>query len=107
MDIKKQDNMLQAQIFIDKDELQGMTSLHDFIMNFLLENGIAGATSFMGYSGFGRHHRLKQPSRLFSFDEASMLITFIDSEDKVKTTLSVLREQYPGGFIVTHEVTTW
>ena len=99
--------MLQAQIFIDKDELKGVKPLHEFIMNLLIDNGIAGATSVMGYSGFGRHHRLKQPSRLFSFDEASMLITFVDSEDKVKTTLSILREQYRGGFIITHRVDLW
>jgi hypothetical protein len=36
-----------------------------------------------------------------------MLITFVDSEEKVKTTLSVLREQYRGGFIITHRVDLW
>ena len=99
--------MLQAQIYIDKDELRGVKPLHQFIMKLLLESGIAGATSLMGYSGFGRHHRLKQPSRLFSFDEASMLIVFIDSEKKVKEALTELRKQYRGGFIVTYPVEQW
>lgn len=99
--------MLQAQIFIDKDELKGIKPLHEFIMKLLMENGVAGATSIMGYSGFGRHHRLKQPSQLFSFDEASMYITFIDTEEKVKAALSVLRAQYRGGLIVTHTVDLW
>lgn len=35
--------MLQAQIYIDKDELKGMQPLHQFIMQLLIENGIAGA----------------------------------------------------------------
>lgn|SRR5690606_34363643 len=99
--------MLQAQVFIDKDELKGIKPLHQFIMKLLIENGIAGATSVMGYSGFGKHNRLKQPSQLFSFDEASMCITFIDTEDKVKSALSNLRAQYRGGFIVTHKVSVW
>ncbi|HXJ98453.1 MAG TPA: DUF190 domain-containing protein [Gelidibacter sp.] len=99
--------MLQAQVFIDKDELKGVKPLHQFIMKLLIENGIAGATSVMGYSGFGKHNRLKQPSQLFSFDEASMYITFIDTEDKVKSALSNLRAQYRGGFIVTHKVSVW
>lgn len=99
--------MLQAQVFIDKDELKGIKPLHQFIMKLLIENGIAGATSVMGYSGFGKHNRLKQPSQLFSFDEASMYITFIDTEDKVKSALSNLRAQYRGGFIVTHKVSVW
>ena len=99
--------MLQAQLFIDKDELKGVRPLHEFIMKLLIENGIAGATAIMGYSGFGKHNRLKQPSQLFSFDEASMYITFIDTEEKVKAALSVLRTQYRGGFIVTHAVNLW
>lgn len=99
--------MLQAQIFIDKDELIGSKPLHQFIMQLLIEQGIAGATSFIGETGFGRHHRLKQPTQQFSFDETPMLISFIDEEKKVKTALTELRKQYRGGFIVTHSVELW
>lgn len=99
--------MLQAQIYIDKDELKGVKPLHQFIMKLLMENGVAGATSIVGHSGFGRHHRLKQPSQLFSFDEASMLIVFIDAEKKVKAALTELRKQFRGGLIVTHPVELW
>lgn len=35
--------MLQTQIYIDKDELKSMQPLHQFIMQLLIENGIAGA----------------------------------------------------------------
>ena len=99
--------MLQAQIYFDKDELKGNRSLHQFIMELLLENGIAGATSFSGDTGFGRHHSLKQPGQYFSFDGVPMLITFIDKEKKVKEALTNLRTQYRGGFIVTHPVEQW
>ena len=99
--------MIQAQIYIDKDELKGAKPLHQFIMQLLIDNGIAGATSFVGHSGFGRHHRLKQPAQQFSFDETPMLITFIDEDKKVKEALTELRKQYRGGFIVTHIVGQW
>ncbi len=99
--------MIQAQIFIDKDEMKGNMYLHEYIMQLLFENGIAGATAFVGYSGFGRHHRLKQPTQQFSFDETPMLITFIDEEKKVKEALTILRKHYRGGFIVTHQVEQW
>ncbi|HLV41389.1 MAG TPA: DUF190 domain-containing protein [Brumimicrobium sp.] len=97
--------MLQAQIYIDKDKMMGTDFLHQFIMKLLMENGIAGATSFIGFSGFGKHQILKQPGRQFSFDETPMLITFIDEVGKVKAVLTELRNQYRGGFIVTHPVT--
>lgn len=99
--------MIQAQIYIDKDELKGTKPLHQFIMQLLIDNGIAGATSFVGHSGFGRHHRLKQPAQQFSFDETPMLITFIDEDKKVKEALTELRKLYRGGFIVTHIVEQW
>ena len=97
--------MLQAQIYIDKDKMTGLDPLHQFIMKLLMKNGIAGATSFTGFSGFGKHQILKQPGRQFSFDETPMVITFIDEEEKVKAVLNELRNQYRGGFIVTHPVT--
>ena len=99
--------MLQAQIFIDKDKHIGGSTLHEFIMHLLMEHGIAGATSFIGYSGYGKHRVLKQPGRHFSFDETPMLITFSDAEEKVKTVLNELRKLYRGGFITTHSVTKW
>lgn len=99
--------MLQAHIYIDKDELKGLKPLHQSIMQLLMENGIAGATSFTGFSGFGKHQVLKQPGRQFSFDETPMLITFIDEEKKVTAALNELRKKYRGGFIITHPVTQW
>jgi len=99
--------MTQAQIFIDKDEWRGMKPLHQSIMHFLMENAIAGATPFAGYSAFGRNHRLKQPTRQYSFDETPMLITFIDDTIKVKRVISELRKEYRGGLIVTHPVESW
>lgn len=99
--------MLQAQIYIDKDDLKGMKPLHKFIMRLLMENGITGATSFVGFSGYGKHQRLKQPGLQFSFDETPLLITFIDEKTKVKEVLTELRKLYRGGFIVTHAVEEW
>lgn len=99
--------MLQAHIYIDKDKMMGSEPLHKYVMKLLMDNGIAGATSFTGYSGFGKHQILKQPGQQFSFDETPLLITFIDEAKKVNDVLTELRKQYRGGFIVTHPVTKW
>ncbi|HEY0273197.1 MAG TPA: DUF190 domain-containing protein [Chitinophaga sp.] len=99
--------MLQAQIYIDKDELRGMQPLYQFIMHFLLEQHAAGATAFRGQWGFGSQHRLKRPDRLFSFDEPPMLITFIDEDEKVMQIITELRKHYKGGLIVTNKVEQW
>ena len=45
--------MLQAQIFIDKDEIYQDSLLYNFIIDFLIRNEITGATAINGFMGFG------------------------------------------------------
>jgi len=96
--------MLQAQIYIDKDEVFGNHPLYEYIMRFLIRHRIAGATAFRGQIGFGVHHQLKRPDSIFSFDEPPMLITFIDEEHKVRDVLKALRKDVSSGFIVVNQV---
>jgi PII-like signaling protein len=96
--------MLQAQIFIDKNDLQGDRPLYEFIMQFLLLHQIKGATAYKGMMGFGVNQQMKRPDQIFSFDDPPILITFIDEAVKVLDVLKQLRIQYKGGFIITHVV---
>ena len=54
----------------------------DYIMEFLADADILGATAFQGGLGFGENQKIKRPGRLFSFDDPPMLVTFIDEEEK-------------------------
>lgn len=99
--------MLQAQIYFDKDDRHKDEPLSQFIMTFLLQHKVAGATSFKGAAGFGSNQYLNQPGLLFSFDEPPMLITFTDEVEKVKATLVALRKVFKGGLIITTQVQKW
>ena len=96
--------MLQAQIFIDKDEVFGTQPLYEYIIQYLLKHKVAGATAFRGVTGFGEHQQLKRPDSIFSFDEPPIMITFIDEDEKVVKTLTALRKRVSSGFIVTGKV---
>lgn len=96
--------MLQAQIFIDKDELHGAEPLYEYLFRFLLKHKVNGATAFRGQVGFGPSQHLKRPDSFFSFDEPPMMITFIDQNEKVKSVIEQLRKEVKGGLIITHEV---
>lgn len=87
--------MLQAQVFIDLEEMKGDQSLHDYLIRFLSEKNIAGATSFRGWAGFGKNHKIKYPRDLFSFDEPPALILFIDEDEKVKKVVAELKTILP------------
>ncbi len=99
--------MLQAQLFIEKDEMQGAQPLYEYVMQFLFNQKIKGATLYQAKSGFKENEKLYKPDELFSFDETPMMITFIDDEAKVKKTLIELRKKTKEGFIVTHNVDVW
>lgn len=96
--------MLQAQIFIDKDEMYQDKYLHTFIMEFLIQHDISGATAINGFMGFGKNQKMKNPNRLFSFDEQPMVITFIDEEHKVRTVLSEIKKLVVNGIVVANKV---
>jgi len=96
--------MVQVQIFIDKDELHGSQPLFEYILRFLIRQKIKGATAFRGQIGFGSNQHLKRPDDLFSFDEPPIMITFIDEDEKVINTVSLLRKEFKNGLIITHPV---
>lgn len=99
--------MLQAQIYINKDELKGIQPMYEFIIQFLIKNKIAGATMFRGRLGYGEKQHLNRPHDLFSFDETPLMITFTDEDEKVKSILKELRKEVKTGFIVTYKVELW
>lgn len=99
--------MLQVQIFIEKDELQGTTPLYEFVMQFLFNQKLKGATLYQAKSGFKENEKLFRPDELFSFDEIPMMITCVDEEEKIKKALTELRKVTNEGFIITHQVDVW
>lgn len=99
--------MTQVQIFFAKDKFKDNRPMTDFIMEFLAEHKIMGATAFRGEVGFGESQQIKRPGRLFSFDDPPMLITFIDHEEKVKKVLTALRKKVKNGLIIVNPVDIW
>ncbi len=78
--------------------------MYEFILEFLLRHSVMGATMFRGQMGFGANQQLKNPDRMFSFDEPPAMIVFIDEDEKVRRVLTELRKEVKGGFIVTSQV---
>ncbi|MFC0319171.1 MULTISPECIES: DUF190 domain-containing protein [Olivibacter] len=99
--------MVQAQIFINKNEFLGGQPLYEFIMQFLIKHQVKSATAFNGSLGYLQGSHLSRPNDLFSFDEVPLLITFIDSEEKIKEVLKSLRTVTQSGYVIVHDVKEW
>ena len=99
--------MKQASIFFDKDKYYSDKPMADYLMEFLVEQEVIGATLFRGEAGIGENHQIKRPGRLFSFDDPPMVITFIDEDERVNKALTELRKKIKSGFIVVSQVEIW
>ncbi len=99
--------MKQASIFFDKDKYFSDKPMGDYLMEFLVDHKVIGATIFRGEAGFGENQQIKRPGQLFSFDDPPMVITFVDEDEKVQQVLTELRKKVKSGFIVVSQVEVW
>lgn len=98
--------MLQAQLFTGNDEWKEEMPLYEFILRFLAKQKVFRVTIYQGWLGFDGSH-MSRPNDLFSFDETPVVVTFIDTEEKVHDTLVQLRKVVKIGLVVTHHVDIW
>ena len=96
--------MRQVQLFIDADILRKNRPLYEYVIHKLVQEGVSGATVFRSVLGFGEEKVIKRPDELFSFDGATMLITFIKTEEKIKSVLNLLKEDIKQCLVVMHQV---
>jgi uncharacterized protein len=96
--------LIEVKIFIDADHLVGSTLLHEYLLRYLMHNGIGGATVFAGIMGYGSHHHIHEPKRIAASDRVPVMLVFVDESDRIRSILPHIREIMPGGLIVAHEV---
>lgn len=99
--------MLQAQIYLDKNDFHHGRALYKVVLEKLQALHIAGATVLEGITGFGASGHIKDPQAPFSFDEPPIVLIFTDEDEKVKAALTALRQETTEGFIVTLSVEKW
>ncbi|MFT4031121.1 MAG: DUF190 domain-containing protein [Siphonobacter sp.] len=100
--------MLQAQIILDKDEMdENGQPLYLTILQWMVQHNLVTATVFEGISGISASHRITRPGALFSFDEPPVLILFEDEDEKVRAALREIRTFSPTAFIIAYEVETF
>ena len=92
--------MLEAKIFIDDSDIYKAEQMVDYVVRFLLQHKIKGATVFGGRIGFGKHHHLYNPGLIGSTDSIPLMVLFIDEDDKVKSLLPELKNIISDSLIV-------
>ncbi len=85
--------MLEVKVFLVADAVHKGRPLYEYVLQYLMEQGISGASVFSAHMGFGPRHQLNQPQRFGSAGhEAPMLLLFVDDEAKVRAVLPHVKE---------------
>jgi len=79
--------------------------VYSSILDFLFNNGIAGATVIKGVAGFGTAHRIHSAHILEISDDLPIKIEFIESREKVDEVLPELEKRTGSGLIEIQETT--
>lgn len=95
----------KVTIFINEDSQHRKTPLHDAIMAFLMNHGVAGATATRAYTGFGIQQQLHTPKIEVMAYHLPIRIEFVESPEKVEEVLPTLYEMVTDGLIEVQDTT--
>ena len=95
---------LRLRIFLGEDDKYMGRPLYEEIVVQAQQSGIAGATVFRGYIGYGRASGLHMGKILHSSRDAPVVVEILDSEAKVNAFLDVLDQLLSGGVVTVEKV---
>jgi PII-like signaling protein len=103
MKIPREGQLLR--IFVgESDRWQGKP-LFEAIVQEARHQGLAGATVFRGFEGFGAHSRIHTSRILRLSEDLPILIEIVDAEEKIQTFLPVLDDMVQEGLVTVEKAT--
>jgi PII-like signaling protein len=92
------------RIYIGEDDRWEGEPLHEAIVKKLRMMDIAGATVYRGMIGYGAQNRVHRPGFLGLSNDLPIMISIIDSEEKIRAVLPALDEMVDEGLIALSDV---
>lgn len=92
------------RIFIgEADRWQGKP-LHEAIVAEARARGLAGASVFKGFEGYGAHSRIHSAKILQLLEDLPVLVEIVDTEEKIRAFLSVIDAMVQEGLVTMEKV---
>ncbi|MBV8631304.1 MAG: DUF190 domain-containing protein [Silvibacterium sp.] len=92
------------RIFFGESDRWRDQPLHEALVRAMRAHDLAGATVYRGILGYGAHRRVHRESALRVSRDASMMISVIDTEEKLREFLPVVDQMLEEGLVVLSEV---
>jgi PII-like signaling protein len=103
MKIPREGQLLR--IFVGESDRWKGRPLFEAIVQEARHHGLAGATVFRGFEGFGARSRIHTSRILRLTEDLPILIEIVDAEDKVQAFLPVLDEMVQEGLVTVEKAT--
>lgn len=92
------------RIIISEDDKWEGEPLYEAIVKRLIMNDIAGATVYKAVAGYGPHKRYHKKKTLTVHGELPVLITVMDTEEKINRVIPILDELVGEGIVALSDV---
>jgi uncharacterized protein len=93
------------RIFIGESDRWGGVPLYEALVQEARKRGLAGATVFRGFEGFGAHSLVHTTRILRLSEDLPVLVEIVDAEDKIQAFLPVLDEMVKEGLVTVEKAT--
>jgi PII-like signaling protein len=102
--MKMEGQARMMRIYIgDSDKWQDKP-LHEALVQAMRANDIAGVTVYRGILGYGAHRRVHKDKPLHLSHDASIMLSAIDTDEKLKAFLPVVDQMVEEGLVVLSNV---
>jgi PII-like signaling protein len=93
------------RVFVGESDRWKGKPLFEAIVQEARDRGLAGATVFRGFEGFGAHSRIHTSRILRLSEDLPILIEIVDAEDKIQGFLPVLDDMVREGLVTVEKAT--
>ncbi|MFN4070928.1 MAG: DUF190 domain-containing protein [Thermus caldifontis] len=92
------------RIFVGESDRHGGKPLYEAIVLEAKRQGLAGATVFKGFMGFGAHSRIHTAKVLQLSEDLPVMIEIVDTEEKIRAFLPLLDGMVKEGLVTLEKV---
>jgi PII-like signaling protein len=96
---------IRVRIYFGERDRFGQKTLWSALLDFLRQEGAAGATVIRGVAGYGAHSKIHTASIVDLSTDLPLVLEWIDTEDRVAELLPRIEAMLQGGMITTDPVT--
>ena len=89
----------KVTIYLNEDTRVHREPLHMAVLEYLMKNGVSGATAIRGMAGFGAHHVMHTPRIEMLAEHLPVWVEFVESAETVAKLMPALEELVVDGMI--------